>query len=721
MYSGTLNRVVSHGGTSVTSFPASASLYTIRSNLHVGTSTLMDAFQLNEVGNRAKDYLAIFNFGGRNPKMAGFNSAAAAYQRSSFFASRLAAGAKIGSQHLLSAYHGLLAAGSNHAPFGWAGTGTVGFLAFEFTLGTTPEYGWIQIKNLGNVNGRGGNSPYVNDLELIDYAYSDDPNFATGQTAPPTAWTGGAGTTNWADSGNWSGPVPGSISSTVHADATTAMFNQSAAGFSPLTIDTNRNLLNITFDNSGGLLTSSLTIGTTTGNALLLIGGGTVQTTASVANPQTVNAPLVLEGTNSAYTFSSNATLSSATLNFGGSITAGASSGTTTLTLSGTNSGTNTLSGSIGNGGSGATIALAVQGGNWVLSAANTYSGGTTVTAGTLNTAGGGTLGTGPVAISAGATLELAGSVSALNQLINVSNSGSLVVAASVTQTVGTVKGGTAASPQGSTTVNAAASLTTYQIIQNSLTIGAGGMVTLVPSGSGTNSTPALPNNTNYSSTLNSLSIAGTTNAWTGTLDIGNNGLVIEYGSGSDPFATITNMVHSGYANGNWTGTGITSSLARAAVLLGSPTPALNIGLIDFVPNGPGFGSSISFEGQTITTSAVLVRMTYMDDLVLSGDMAQANATSDALFFAANYGSGTTWHVGDITHDNVIDTNDALLFAANYVVGLPSLDGATGNAAAMGGPAPVPEPATVALLAFGAAGVLAMRRSRENAHGADLD
>ncbi len=139
------------------------------------------------------------------------------------------------------------------------------------------------------------------------------------------------------------------------------------------------------------------------------------------------------------------------------------------------------------------------------------------------------------------------------------------------------------------------------------------------------------------------------------------------------------------------------------------------------MPNGPGFGSSTVFEGQTITTSAVLVRLTYMDDLVLAGDMQQANATSDALFFAANYGSGTIWHVGDITHDGVIDTNDALLFAANYVVGLPSLDGTTGNAASLGGnaaalggnAAAVPEPCGMALAALGALGLALMARRRK--------
>ncbi len=312
------------------------------------------------------------------------------------------------------------------------------------------------------------------------------------------------------------------------------------------------------------------------------------------------------------------------------------------------------------------------------------------------------------------------GSLTGVVSIVNNSQAATVggVHVTGTNQQAGTITG------TGNVVVESAASLTAYQIVQTSLTINGAGKVTLLPSGSATIAGapmpgPAAPNNINFSSNVKSLSIAGTTDAWTGTLDIGNNGLVVQYGSGTDPFATITNMIKSGYNTGHWGGTGITSSLAQAAASLGSPTPALNIGLIDFVPNGPGFGSSISFEGQTITTSAVLVRLTYMDDLVLAGDMAQANATSDALFFAANYGSGTTWHVGDVTHDGTIDTNDALLFAANYVVGLPSLDGSTGNAAALGGQgagrsgsAAVPEPLSVALAALGGLGLALLSRRR---------
>ena len=121
---------------------------------------------------------------------------------------------------------------------------------------------------------------------------------------PPSVWTG-AVSTNWVDAGNWTGAVPGAITGTTNTS--TATFNQSAAR-SPSTIDAGRNIQNITFDTAS---VSALTIGTVAGQSLLLTTGGTVQTTSTVVNTQTINAPLVLEGN---YTFTSGASSSTARL-----------------------------------------------------------------------------------------------------------------------------------------------------------------------------------------------------------------------------------------------------------------------------------------------------------------------------------------------------------------------------------------------------------------------
>ena len=48
------------------------------------------------------------------------------------------------------------------------------------------------------------------------------------------------------------------------------------------------------------------------------------------------------------------------------------------------------------------------------------------------------------------------------------------------------------------------------------------------------------------------------------TLDINNNRFIIDYGSGTDPIASIAADIISGYHNGRWTGTGITSTAAQS-------------------------------------------------------------------------------------------------------------------------------------------------------------
>jgi autotransporter-associated beta strand protein len=215
-------------------------------------------------------------------------------------------------------------------------------------------------------------------------------------------WTGATGT-NWIDTGNWSGAVPGATTGTTNTD--TALFDQNAPN-SPLSIDAGRNLRSLTFDKAS---VSSLTVGTVGGNALLLTAGGTIQTTQTVVNPQTVNCPLVLEGD---YRFTSGATSDSATLIFGGGITPGATSGVTTLMLDGANSGSNTISGVLADNGAGQLAVTKSGAGSWTLSVANTYSGSTTLTAGALRltAAGVNNIPNSPtINVGSGATLDVTG------------------------------------------------------------------------------------------------------------------------------------------------------------------------------------------------------------------------------------------------------------------------------------------------------------------------
>ena len=286
---------------------------------------------------------------------------------------------------------------------------------------------------------------------------------------PPQAsvWTG-ASSTSWADSGNWTGPVPGATSGATNTD--TANFSQSATN-STVVIDAGRNVQSITFDTAN---VNSLVIGATVGPSLMLTAGGTIQTTSTVVNAQTINAPLVLGGD---YTFNSGAANASARLLFGGGITPSATSSTTTLTLAGSNTGANTIAGVLADNGAGSLSVVKDGSGLWILSGANAYSGGTTVLAGTLrfaitSTSGTPTISAGATAtVNAGATLELAGSVSALSSganRTNITNNSDApgVLVSGTNQQVGNIDG------SGTTQVNAGSDLTANHIVQGALIIG---------------------------------------------------------------------------------------------------------------------------------------------------------------------------------------------------------------------------------------------------------
>ncbi len=322
------------------------------------------------------------------------------------------------------------------------GAGTVSSL-FSVFNSTLPSYTvngltWTPTTGLNQTPGSVVQTGTVFTVQLDDQGDGLTTTAATGG-----AWTGGAGTTNWATAGNWSGKVPGATSGTTNTD--TATFNQ-AVTFSPLTIDSGRNLQSLTFDTGN---VSSITVGTTTGNALLLTNGGFVVSTASVTNPQIINAPLVLEGTAGTYTFSNLSTTNAATLTFGGAITPGASSGVTTLTLNGSNTGANTISGSLSDHGGAQLAVTKAQAGTWTLSGTDNYTGATTVSGGTLRI--GGSLSASPISVMGGSLVVASGGSLGTNTMAVSSGSASVASGCTVGAATVNLTGGSQTIASGAT------------------------------------------------------------------------------------------------------------------------------------------------------------------------------------------------------------------------------------------------------------------------------
>jgi alpha-galactosidase len=148
---------------------------------------------------------------------------------------------------------------------------------------------------------------------------------------------------------------------------------------------------------------------------------------------------------------------------------------------------------------------------------------------------------------------------------------------------------------------------------------------------------------------VGSLSVAG-------SLDLTNNDLIVHNGNlGTVTTAgSITNEIAQGHGrNGLWTGIGITSSAAAT-----SPgNTALGVELNN---NGSSGTLMSTFDGQTVTSTDVLVKYTFVGDADLSGTV---NATDYTLIDSGFNSDGalTGWRNGDFNYDGVINGDDYAL------------------------------------------------------------
>jgi hypothetical protein len=158
---------------------------------------------------------------------------------------------------------------------------------------------------------------------------------------------------------------------------------------------------------------------------------------------------------------------------------------------------------------------------------------------------------------------------------------------------------------------------------------------------------------------LKSLTIDGTTNNWSGKLDLTNNALVLDY-DGASPIATIANQIKSGFGNGDWLGKGITSSLASSTAA--HPT-ALGYAEASDV------GFTTSFLGQPSDTTSVLIRYVYSGDANLDGTVNALDFNAVATNFG---GGGRLWNQGDFNFDGATNTSDFTVLSQNFGQLLPA-------------------------------------------------
>lgn len=201
----------------------------------------------------------------------------------------------------------------------------------------------------------------------------------------------GSTSADWSETSNWvGGTVPGSTSP---SNADTATFNSAIGDYgtsgSPVLIDSSDlNLRLLEFTTASG----GYTIGTTGGNSLHMNspsfnGGIYLQNTITGTNTTfTINAPLVISTTGTSAFNIHNNSVASNSLVIAGGITGAANTATTNLSLRGNSASVNTISGIIADGVNNVVHVQKTVGSNtiWELTGSNTYSGVTTISAGTL-------------------------------------------------------------------------------------------------------------------------------------------------------------------------------------------------------------------------------------------------------------------------------------------------------------------------------------------------
>ena len=356
-----------------------------------------------------------------------------------------------------------------------------------------------------------------------------------------------------------------------------------------------------------------------------------------------------------------------------------------------------------------------------ILSGANTYNGGTTISNGVLQIGDGGsngTLGTGPVEVDD--TLAFDRSDNALVVSNGITGSGTIQQIGTGTTTLsgtnsfnGNIKVTTGKLIIGPNTINSSG---ISPVALNSVTVTTGG--TLALGNAAASASPTVNSNRTVVVTP-TLTIPSD---GSGTVDLGANDLIVS-GAQEPGYVSIQAAVATGRgSNGAWTGGGITSSTVAAAANVHNKALGVVLNDTNNNVNGTLSGSAIfsSFDGVNVNDGDVLVKYTYDGDADLNGVVNSADYIQIDNGFN-NHLNG--WYNGDFNYDGVINGDDyTLIDNAFNTQGSASLASVSAGPLAMvasntdqiagPGSSAVPEPATFGMLGVGAAGLMMRRRRR---------
>jgi len=503
-----------------------------------------------------------------------------------------------------------IALGGGTIIFNPTGTLTYGGIITGSSAGTIQNNSSSTVHLSGNITGFNGGGNAISGTLSFD----TPPGSLNGPPATATLVSG-----MWMVNSGATLAMPGV---SITTNQTNVMLNGPAASFPAFTGSFTTNAAQGSFTATGGLVFS--TAGGLTNNGTVTVGpNSTINVTGAVGNlngGSTLTGGTWIVGGGATLNFLAGAAISTnqANVTLGG---AGASFPAFAGFSTNGNQGSFTVSG----GATFTTTGMVMNNGNVTVGASSSLSGSIS--------------GTGTTSVAAGGILT----ASAFTQN-TLANNGSVSVAGN--GTIASVSGnGTLTVGNGST----GATLNVAGLAQNGVTVNSGSVLTL---SQGT---------TPMAAALNALTLNGT-----GTLDLKNNGFILDY-TGASPLATIAAEIASGRNAGGtpWTGTGITSSIVAA-----DPSQLTIVyGLASAILPSGG-----TFMGQTIPAgaNAVLARVSFIGDA--NGDGQVNSQDIVQIVSRGHYNDGTTGNTpfdGDFNDDGTVNSKDivAIVASGNYSSG----------------------------------------------------